>query len=96
MKLQKLPAVHQNLMVAFAERSFIHWLNGRCIASGTILRALNSECLEAHYCHAGPEGEREGGREGLVLLYLPLLHYDGATESGFVFGDPVHDYSDLE
>jgi hypothetical protein len=89
MKLEKLPAVHQNLMVAFAECKFVHLLNGKKIGSGVITRALNAECLEAFYLRAGEKEERR------VVLNLPLLHYDGDRDSGFVFGAAVHDYSEI-
>ena len=59
MKLEKLPAVHQNLAVAFTECQFVHLRNGREIGTGSIVRALNSECLEAAYLRAGER--RSGG-----------------------------------
>jgi hypothetical protein len=83
MKLIRLPAVHQNLMVAFATRDFVHMCNG------TMIRGLNNDNLEAAYKRTGEEKER------YVLLHLPELHYNGISDSGFCFGQPVHNYSDL-
>jgi hypothetical protein len=89
MKFEKLPAVHQNLQVAFAEVAFAQVLNGEVIGEGYIVRALNSECLEATYTRAGETEERR------IVLHLPLLHYDAKSDSGFLFGAPVHDYNEL-
>jgi hypothetical protein len=89
MKLEKLPAVHQNLAVAFTECQFVHLRNGREIGTGTIVRALNAECLEAAYLRAGETEERR------VVLYLSGLHYDGESDSGYCFGAAVHDYSEI-
>ena len=65
MKLEKLPAVHQNLAVAFTECQFVHLRNGREIGTGSIVRALNSECLEAAYLRAG---ERRSGASSSSLI----------------------------
>jgi hypothetical protein len=40
MKLERLPGVHQNLMVAFCTRNFIHMHNGAVIGAGRIIRAF--------------------------------------------------------
>jgi hypothetical protein len=93
LKLQKFPTNFQNLHVAFAEREFVHWLNGEKIGSGTILRALDSENVEAFYLHVG-ETEEET-EYPYVSLNVSALHYDGANRTGFRFGPPVHDYSEL-
>jgi hypothetical protein len=36
MKLIRLPAVHQNLMVVFGTRDFLHLHNGALIGAGTV------------------------------------------------------------
>ncbi len=89
MKLEKLPSVHQNLQVAFASREFVHLKDGAVIGAGTIVRALNSENVEANYERTGEKEARQ------VVLNISQLHYDGVTDSGFCFGDPAFDYSDL-
>jgi hypothetical protein len=76
-------------MVAFATRDFVHMHNGALIGAGTIIRALNNDNLEAAYKRTGEEKER------LVVLNLGHLHYDALTDSGFCFGEPMFDYSDL-
>jgi hypothetical protein len=59
------------------------------IGAGRIIRALNNDKLEAAYTRTGEAEERQ------VVLNLRELHYDGVTDSGFCFGDPMHEYSDL-
>ena len=87
--LERLPAVHQNLMVAFADCTFKHLIEGDVFGEGVIVRALNSECLEAMYRHPGAKHEER------VVLTLSSLHYDAATRTGFTFSPMVHDYSEL-
>jgi hypothetical protein len=87
--LQKIPAVHQNLHIAFTDCTFQHLIDGQVFGEGVIVRALNSECLDAMYRHSG---EREEHR---VVLTLSDLHYDAATRSGFYFSPAVHDYGEL-
>ena len=93
LKLAKFPTVFQNLHVVYAEREFVHFVNGEVIGSGTILRATDSENVEAFYLHAG-ETEEET-EHPYVSLNSFALHYDGASRTGFRFGPPVHDYSEL-
>jgi hypothetical protein len=83
MRLIRLPAVHQNLMVAFCTRDFLH------MHSGAVIRALVNSNLEAAYKRTGEEEER------LIGLNLDHLHYYGVTDSGFCFEKPMYDYSDL-
>jgi len=76
-------------MVAFSTRDFVHMHNGAVIGAGTVIRALDNDNLEAAYKPTGEDKERQ------VVLNLGQLHYDGVTDSGFCFGDPIFDYSDL-
>jgi len=88
--LIKLPSEAQNANIALMEREFVEFLNGEIIASGTVIRAINSDNVEVTYCH---EGEKEWR---YVTLNISNLHYYGATRTGFNFGPPKHDYSELK
>jgi pectin methylesterase-like acyl-CoA thioesterase len=93
LKLQKFPTGFQSLHVVYAERKFVHFVNGTVIATGTILRATDSENVEAFYLYAG-ETEEET-EYPYVSLNSSALHFDGESRTGFRFGPPVHDYSEL-
>lgn len=88
--MEKLPSVHQNLNVSLSECDFVHLLKGEVISEGTIVRPLNSDNLEAQLKRAGEEEFRR------VVLNVDHLHYDDVTDTGFCFGDMVHDYSELK
>jgi hypothetical protein len=55
------------------------------------MRAINSDNIEVAYTH-----DEEGAEENFVILKVSNLHYFGSTRTGFRFGPPKHDYSELK
>jgi hypothetical protein len=76
--LQKLPAVHDNLNIAFANCTFTHFVKGQVCGTGGVLGALTNDALDVIYQHAG-----EGEEAFRTVLLVSGLHYDGDTKTGY-------------
>jgi hypothetical protein len=84
--IQKLPAVHDNLNIAFAECTVTHLVDGQVWGTGFVMGALTNDALEVMYTHAG---ETEAHR---TVLLISGLHYDAVTRTGFYFTPKTADH----
>jgi hypothetical protein len=80
----KLPAVHRNLLDAFAECTFTYLVDGGVWGEGFVVGAFTKDGLDVTYRHAGAKEEYE------TVLPISGLHYDGATPTGFHFSPRTH------
>jgi len=89
MRVEKATSEWLNVWVIFSGREFVHLHQGNVIGTGSVVRGINKDAVEALYTRQGETEIRQ------IVLNVTELSYDGVTNSGYCFGNLEHDFSEL-
>ena len=90
MRRLKLPSVAENTQVILASRKFLMVQEGETVGEGTVIQAINQDCVEVALRYEGEDADLQ------CIMRTDALSFNPFTKTGFVLGGQVHSYEELD